>query len=248
MTKDRAIPTATSRPRPDQNGNHLLAGLPDAEYQRIRSDLATVTLEQKKVIWEPNRPIESVFFPIDAVVSVLALTESGPIETGTIGNEGLVGLPVFLGASSSPSRAIVQVGGKAERLDVAIFQREAQQEGRLRQLLHRYTQGFMTQVSQSTACNRAHSSEQRLARWLLIVRDRVGRNEFKLTHEFMGQMLGVRRATVSETAAALQRSKLISYRHGVVTIRNGPALEQAACVCYGIVRDEFQRLMGLPVG
>jgi CRP-like cAMP-binding protein len=114
--------------------------------------------------------------------------------------------------------------------------------------MERYTQAFMSQVSQTTACNRAHSVEQRLARWLLIVRDRVNRNEFPLTHEFLGQMLGVRRATVTEAAAGLQRAKLISYHRGVITIRNGRALERAVCECYGIVRQEFERLLGTQSG
>jgi CRP-like cAMP-binding protein len=205
-------------------------------------------MKQKQILWEPNQPIEAVYFPIDAVASILALFDGGSVEVGTIGNEGCVGLPVFLGATTSTGRAMVQVAGEGERLDIAVFRREAHREGRLRQILERYTQAFVTQVSQSTACNRAHSVEQRLARWLLIVRDRVRRNEFLLTHEFLGQMLGVRRATVSETAAALQRVKLISYHRGVITIRDEPGLERAACECYWIVRHEFERLLGTESG
>jgi CRP-like cAMP-binding protein len=200
-------------------------------------------------VWEPGEPIEAVYFPITLVASVLAVTKNeGAVEVGTIGNEGIVGLPLFLGAESSPGRAVVQVGGEADRMSAAVFQREAEREGALRSLLHRYTQGFMTQVSQGTACNRAHSAEQRLARWLLIVRDRVGGNEFPLTHEFLGQMLGVRRATVSETAGALQRAKLIGYKRGVLQIRDPEALERTACECYRIVRDEFERLLGVGKG
>ena len=241
---------ATNQPpqQPRQNANQLLAGLPPEDYARLRSELTTVPMKLKQSLWEPNRPIAAVYFPIDAVASILALTDGRTVEVGTIGNEGLVGLPVFLGATSSPGRAMVQVAGQAERLDSGVFRREAHREGRLRQLLERYTQAFMIQVSQSTACNRVHSVEQRLARWLLIVRDRVNRNEFPLTHEFLGQMLGVRRATVSETAAALQRLKLISYHRGVITIRNERGLERAACECYGIVRQEFERLLGTRSG
>ncbi|HEX5574944.1 MAG TPA: Crp/Fnr family transcriptional regulator [Gemmatimonadales bacterium] len=246
MPRTRA--TTPPPPHPKQNANQLLAALPPEDYARLRPELATVAMKLKQILWEPNRPIEAVYFPIDAVSSILALTDGHTVEVGTIGNEGFVGLPVFLGATTSPGRAMVQVAGQGERLDIAVFRREAHREGRLRQLLERYTQAFMTQVSQSTACNRAHSVQQRLARWLLIVRDRVKRNEFPLTHEFLGQMLGVRRATVSETAAALQRLKLIGYHRGVITIRNGRGLERAACECYGIVRQEFERLLGIESG
>jgi CRP-like cAMP-binding protein len=248
MPRTRKRSTTKPPPQPEQAANQLLAALPRSDYERLRSDLVTVPMKLKQILWEPNRPIEAVYFPTDAVASILALTDGHTVEVGTIGNEGLVGLPVFLGATTSPGRAIVQVAGQGDRLDIAVFRREAQREGRLRQLLERYTQAFMTQVSQSTACNRAHSVDQRLARWLLIVRDRVNRNEFPLTHEFLGQMLGVRRATVSETAAALQRAKLISYHRGVITIRNGRGLERAACECYRIVRQEFERLLGSQSG
>ena len=248
MPRSRARSAAKTPPRSEQNPNQILAALPPRDYARLRSELATVPLKLKQTLWEPNQSIEAVYFPNNAVASILALTDGHSVEVGTIGNEGMVGLPVFLGATSSPGRAMIQVAGEGQRLDIAVFRREAHREGPLRQLLERYTQAFMTQVSQSTACNRAHSVEQRLARWLLIVRDRVMRNEFPLTHEFLGQMLGVRRATVSETAAGLQRLKVISYHRGVITIRSGPALERAACECYWIVRREFERLLGVPSG
>jgi len=248
MPRTRARSTTKPPPHAKQNANQLLAALPPKDYARLRSDLATVPMKLKQSLWEPNQPIEAVYFPIDAVASILALTDGHTVEVGTIGNEGFVGLPVFLGATTSPGRAMVQVAGEGQRLDVAVFRGEAHRDGPLRQLLERYTQAFMTQVSQSTACNRAHSVEQRLARWLLIVRDRVERNEFPLTHEFLGQMLGVRRATVSETAAALQRAKLISYHRGVITIRNRAGLERSACECYGIVRKEFELLLGIQSG
>ena len=248
MPRTRARSTTKPPPHAKQNANQLLAALPPKDYALLRSELATVPMKLKQSLWEPNQPIEAVYFPIDAVASILALTDGHTVEVGTIGNEGFVGLPVFLGATTSPGRAMVQVAGEGQRLDVAVFRGEAHRDGPFRQLLERYTQAFMTQVSQSTACNRAHSVEQRLARWLLIVRDRVERNEFPLTHEFLGQMLGVRRATVSETAAALQRAKLISYHRGVITIRNRAGLERSACECYGIVRKEFELLLGIQSG
>jgi CRP-like cAMP-binding protein len=248
MPRPKARSTAKPPRRVEPKDNQLLAALPPKDYARLRSELVTVPMKLKQILWEPNRPIEAVYFPIDAVASILALTDGHTVEVGTIGNEGLVGLPVFLGAITSSGRALVQVAGQGVRLDVAVFRREAHREGRLRQLLERYTQAFMTQVSQTTACNRAHSVKQRLARWLLIVRDRVNRNEFPLTHEFLGQMLGVRRATVSDTAAALQRVKLISYHRGVITIRDGRGLERRACECYRLVRQEFERLLGTRSG
>jgi CRP-like cAMP-binding protein len=188
-----------------------------------------------------------VYFPIDLVGSVLAETDAGPVEVGTIGNEGVVGLPVFLGARSGPGMAMVQVPGRALRMELEAFRREAR-TGELRSLLERYTLGFLTLVSQGTACNRSHSAEQRLARWLLIVHDRVGRDEFPLTQEFMAQMLGVRRATVSETAAKLHNDGLISYSRGVVRLLDRAALEKTSCECYQIVRAGFERLFGVPVG
>jgi len=227
--------------------NRLLAGLPEAELKRIQSDLTMVSLEVKEPLWVPNQPIEAVYFPIDVVVSVLAETDGGTVEVGTIGNEGVVGLPVFLGANSFPGTAVAQIPGRAHRMEAGAFHRAAQ-GGELRSLVQRYTLGFLTQVSQGTACNRVHSAEQRLARWLLIVRDRVGRDSFPLTQEFMGQMLGVRRATVSETANALQSHGLISYSRGTITIQDVPGLTGTACECYQIVRDEFERLLGTPMG
>jgi CRP-like cAMP-binding protein len=142
----------------------------------------------------------------------------------------------------------VQVGGQAERMDAAVLQREARQNDHFRRLLHLYVQAFMTQIAQSTACNRLHAAEQRLARWLLICRDRVGRDEMPITQETMAVMLGVRRATVTEAASGLQRQGLIRYRRGVVAVVDRPGLEAATCECYQIVREEFDRLLGVRVG
>ena len=244
----RSRPSPVSSAGSDANRlthrNRLLAALPPKDLARLRRGrLTTVTLKQKDSVWRPNEAIEAVYFPLDAVVSVLAVADGGVVEVATIGNEGVVGLPVFLGAQSSPGLAFCQVPGRAERLESEVFLREAQRDGALRRLLQLYSQGFMVQVSQATVCNRLHSAERRLARWLLIVADRVGRQEFPLTHEFMAQMLGVRRATVTETAGSLQRADLIRYRRGKITIRDRKGLESAACECYRIVRDEFDRLL-----
>jgi CRP-like cAMP-binding protein len=230
-----------------QSGNRLLAALPPADYARIRPRLTTVRLELKQQIALPNQPIEAVYFPVDSVTSVLAVTsDGGRIEIATIGNEGMAGLPLFLGAESSPSHAFVQVSGTAERMTAEAFRGEASHDGALGRLLQRYTQGFLSQVSQATVCNQRHSAGQRLARWLLAVQDRVGREEFQLTHEFMGQMLGVRRETVSEVARALQQRGLIGYRWGMLQVLDRPGLERTACECYRIVRNEFDRLLQAP--
>ena len=234
-------------PAEKQSGNRLLAALPPDDYARIRRRLTTVQLELRQQIALPNQPIEAVYFPIDSVTSVLAVAADGRgIEIATIGNEGMAGLPLYLGAESSPSHAFVQVSGTAQRMTAAAFRSEARQDAALGRLLQLYTQGYLSQVSQATVCNQRHAAGQRLARWLLAVRDRVGREEFQLTHEFMGQMLGVRRETVSEVARALQQQGLIRYRWGTLQVLDRPGLERAACECYRIVRNEFDRLLPPP--
>jgi CRP-like cAMP-binding protein len=237
-----------SRDTDDHKGNRILAGLSEQHLEHLRPHLRRVNLEVRRSIWEPNQPIHTVYFPLTCVTSVIALDEAGgAVEVGTIGNEGMVGLPVFLGARSATGRAFTQIAGEAWELSTEQFL-PASQNGQLREVLQRYTQGFVTQVSQSVACNRLHVPKQRLARWLLSCRDRVGVDQFPLTQEFMSQMLGVRRATVSEAASALQEDGLIRYSRGILTITDRPGLEAAACDCYRIVRDEFDRLLGKPAG
>jgi CRP-like cAMP-binding protein len=225
--------------------NRLLALLPEAEYQRLNAHLTLVVLNLKQTLYAPYQPIEYVYFPLNGVTSIVATMENGQIaEVGTVGNEGMVGLPVFLGARSAPVQAFLQVPGEALRLGTAEFQEEVRKGGALVQILHRYTQALFTQIAQSTACNRLHSIEQRCARWLLMTHDRVGMaEEFPLTHEFLGQMLGVRRATVSEVAGALQRKGLITYSRGKIRVVDRQGLEEAACECYAIVQNEFNRLL-----
>ncbi|HET7601000.1 MAG TPA: Crp/Fnr family transcriptional regulator [Gemmatimonadales bacterium] len=241
---DAAAPAPTGEQR-----NRILTGLPPEEYARLRPYLTTRFFERSEPLWEPNQPITGAYFPIDAVASVLAVTGDGSaIEVGTIGNEGVVGLPLFLGAATAPGRSLVQIGGEMAAMPAEAFCREAGAGRALDRLLQRYTQGFLTQVSQTTVCNYHHLLPQRLARWVLMVHDRVGRGELELTHEFLGQMLGVRRATVTETLAQLKRQGLIRYRRGVLTVLDRTGLERATCECYRIVRDEFDRLLGTPVG
>jgi hypothetical protein len=198
---------------------------------------------------DANRVIDVVYFPLDAVLSMAAMDrEGGAVEVGSVGCEGMTGLPVLLGAEQSTNRVGVQIGGQAERMEAGALRREASRHAQFGRLLLLYAQAFMTQVAQSTACNRLHSAEQRLARWLLICRDRVGRNDLPITQETMALMLGVRRATVTEAAGSLQRTGVIRYRRGVVVIADRAGLEAASCECYAIVREEFDRLLGVRVG
>ena len=236
-------------PTPPQSRNHLLAVIPASEFREVQPHLTTVDLRAKDRLSEPDRAIAAVYFPLDAVLSMAAIDrDEEAVEVGSVGCEGMAGLAVLLGAEQSTSRVVVQIGGQAERMDAVVLQREARRNEHFRRLLHLYVQAFMTQIAQSTACNRLHAAEQRLARWLLICRDRVGRDEMPITQQTMSVMLGVRRATVTEAASALQREGLIRYRRGVVAIVDRPGLEAATCECYGIVREEFDRLLGVRVG
>lgn len=225
--------------------NRLLAALPTEEFDRVVALMENVYLEFQQVLYEPNEPIEYVYFPNTGVVSLLTVMEDGAaIEVATVGNEGMAGLPVFLYADSIPGRAIVQVPGKGFRMSADVFKEQVPPGTPLHDLLQRYTQTLFNQVAQSAACNRLHSVEERFCRWLLMTADRVGTNQFPLTQEFLAQMLGVRRPTVSVVASILQRAGLIAYSRGKITILDRQGLEAAACECYAIVKVEFERLVG----
>jgi len=229
----------------DGRGNRLLAALPDNERQRLAAHLELVELTLRQPLYEPGTPIEHVFFPIDSVLSVLAVMDDGQaVEVATVGNEGMVGIPVFLGVSASPGLAFCQIAGKSWRMPAGAFRDLANSAGAFQQVLQRYTYAFFTQLSQGSACNRLHHMDRRLARWLLLTHDRVGGDQFPLTQEFMAQMLGVRRATVTEAAGRLQQAGLITYSRGILTIADRKGLEAAACECYRIISDEHARLIG----
>jgi CRP-like cAMP-binding protein len=229
---------------PTLPGNRLLAALPAGEYRRLRAHLERVELEFKHLLFEVDVPIEHVYFPETIVVSILAVMPDGSaVEVATAGREGMVGLPVFLGADRMAAQAFVQVPGHAWRMSAEALREHSQRLGGLRALLERYTQALFTQVSQGSACNRLHSLEERCARWLLMTQDRVGTGEFPITQQFLSQMLGVRRASVSEVASTLQREGLIRYNRGRVAIVDREGLESSACECYGIIRREFDRLL-----
>lgn len=225
-------------------GNRLLATLPPAEFGRIAPHLEAVALEVRHTVIEPNRTIEDVYFPVDCVVSILGLMEDGSaVESATVGNEGMAGLPVYLGAMQMAGQAFVQVPGTAYRMPAGVLREEIRRGSALSALLGRYTQALFTMVSQSSACNRKHSVEARCARWLLQTHDRVPGDAFELTQLFLSQMLGVRRAAVSGVAAGLQARGLITYVRGRIEIVDRAGLDAASCVCYGIVRAEFTRML-----
>jgi CRP-like cAMP-binding protein len=231
---------------PSSPQNWLLNLLPRDVQQRLSRDFESLSLSVKEVMFEPNQRIEHVYFPLSSVLSIVATMRDGPaVEVATVGKEGMLGLPLFLGVDSTPVKAFAQVPGKTLRMRAHTFQRHAQRETKLASVLRRYTQALMVQLGQGTACNRAHSTEQRCCRWLLMTHDRVGSNDFLLTQEFLALMLGVRRATVSEIAVKMQGAGFIQYRRGRVRIINRLGLEQKACECYRIVREEYARLLGI---
>ena len=228
-----------------ERGNRLIDLLPAADRRRLLDRMELVELDLRQRIYEPGKPIEHVYFPLTTVISMLAVMEDGQaVEVATMGNEGMAGLPVFLGASTSPDLAFAQIPGRALRLPAGEFHELANGAGTVQALLQRYTQAFFVQLAQGAACTRLHSVDQRLARWLLMTHDRVGQDQFPLTQEFMAQMLAVRRATVTEAARRLQQALLITYSRGIITIVDRPGLEAASCECYRIITDEHTRLLG----
>lgn len=224
--------------------NQILAGLPEPELDRMVDLLEPVDAALREPVYEPGQPIEHLYFPVGAVFSLVAGREGTRVEVSTIGREGVVGLPVFLGARLSAHHAFCQVPGAALRMEsAAMVEFLTTSDGALHERLHRYTQAVIVQLAQSVACNQLHRAEQRAARWLLMTRDRVAADTFPLTQEFLAQMLGTRRATVSEVAQRLQDAGLITYRRGVITIRDAAGLEATSCACYRLVTDEYSRLL-----
>src|ERR1700676_1495437 len=233
----------------DQRTNRLLSLLLDKDYERLRSHLSFVAFDYKKSLYEASRPIQQVYFPVDGVASLVVTTAEGAsTEVGTIGSEGLVGLPIVLGDREAPSSVYVQVPGTALQMDARIFRGELEHSPTLNLIMLRYAHAFFNQVAQSAACAHLHKVEQRCCRWLLMTRDRMPSGDFLLTQEFLGMMLGVRRTTVTEAMGTLQKAGLIRYRRGHVTILDHEALRQRTCECYEISRLEFDRLLGDTAG
>ncbi|MDY7015221.1 MAG: Crp/Fnr family transcriptional regulator [Cyanobacteriota bacterium] len=225
--------------------NKLLAALPEAEYQRLAPHAERVELFSKQVLYEPNEPIEAVYFPTEGVVSLVSMLEDGAAsEISSIGREGLVGFPAFLGGILTPSYAIVQISGSALVLDATILKQEFDKGGLLYRLLLLYTQALLARVSQTTACNSKHAIEQRLARWLLFASDCVERDELEVTQGAIAKMLGIRRSSVTVAASLLQQAGILQYRRGRIKISDRTALEARTCECYFLVKNEYFRLLG----
>jgi CRP-like cAMP-binding protein len=231
----RAAPAAPAE-------NSMLAALPRAQYQRLLGSLEPVALTFGEVLYEPGERIRHVYFPVDALVSLLTVVEGHlALEVGMVGREGMVGVSLSLGTDVSPVRALVQGAGAALRMKSARFCEEIRTSAQLRREVNRYTGVLMAQITQTAACNRFHVVEGRLARWLLMTRDRMRSEDFRLTHEFLGHMLGVRRVGVTKAAHALQGRKLIDYSRGKIRILDSKGLEAASCSCYGLVKDMHDR-------
>ena len=225
--------------------NRILDRLPRTELTRIRKALTKIDAVIRDEIYEPNKPFKHVYFPETAIASVVNVLDDGTeIEVATIGYEGMVGLSVFLGTNQSPARSFWQIAGRAFRLDAAFLEKEKRTGSPLAAALGLYTQGFFAQIAQSVTCNRLHNLEQRCARWLLMMHDRVEGDDFSLKQQFLAQMLGVRRSGISEVAGRLQRKRLIKYSRGWMRIIDRRGLERLSCECYQAVAREYRRLLG----
>ncbi|WP_144113968.1 Crp/Fnr family transcriptional regulator [Paraburkholderia sp. BCC1886] len=228
----------------DPRSNHLLAALPEAEWARVSAHLVLVDMPLGRVVYESGQQLSRAYFPTTSIVSLLYVMEDGAsAEISIVGNEGLVGIALFMGGETTPSRAVVQSAGWAYRLDARVLKDEFGRAGPMQRLFLRYTQALITQMAQTAVCNRHHSIDQQLCRWLLLSMDRLPSNELKMTQELIANMLGVRRAGVTEAAMRLQEAGLIRYSHGHIEVLDRPALEQRVCECYGVVKREFDRLL-----
>jgi CRP-like cAMP-binding protein len=224
--------------------NRLLAVLPDGDYERMLAHLEPVQLELGRAIYESGSTQGYVYFPTNSIVSLLYVMEDGSsAEIAVVGNDGLVGIALFMGGETTPSRAVVQSAGYAYRLRASLLKSEFKLGGALQHVLLRYTQALITQMSQTAVCNRHHSVEKQLCRWLLLSLDRLPSNELAMTQELIANMLGVRREGVTEAAGHLQFAGLIHYSRGKITVIDRPKLEARACECYAVVQREYQRLL-----
>ncbi len=233
---------------PATNGalrNHLLAGLPDEEIARITPHLEHVSLKLGKVLYESGDRLDYVYFPTTAIVSLLYIMENGSTaEIGVVGNDGILGIALFMGGDTTPNRAVIQSAGDAYKMRAKDLTNEFSLGGKFHNLLLRYTQALITQISQTAVCNRLHSVEQQLCRWLLLSHDRLNSNKLVMTHDLISNMLGVRREGVTLAARRLSDQGLIKNVRGTMTILDRPGLERAVCECYKVVNDEYHRLLG----
>ena len=224
--------------------NCLLACLPEAEQERVSPHLELVEMKLGQVVYESGVTLEHAYFPIDCIVSLLYVMSDGDSsETAMVGNEGMVGVSLFMGGDATTGRAVVQSDGHAFRLKASILKQEFKRSEAVQHLLLRYTQALLTQITQTAACNKHHSVPQQLCRWLLLGLDRLPYNKLMMTQGLIANMLGVRREGVRDAAGTLQADGLINYDHGMITVLDRPRLEQAACECYFVVKKEFDRLL-----
>jgi CRP-like cAMP-binding protein len=224
--------------------NHLLAALPAAEFERLVGDLHLVPMPLGEILYEPGGQLQHAYFPTTAIVSLHYVTESGAsAEIAGVGNEGVVGISLFMGGQTTPSSAVVQTAGHAYRLARHLLKQEFDRTGPVLQLLLRYTQALITQMTQTAVCNRHHSVEQQLCRWLLMTLDRVPSGQLVMTQELVARMLGVRREGITEAAGRLQNAGFIRYRRGHIAVLERTGLETRACECYAVVKKEIGRLL-----
>jgi CRP-like cAMP-binding protein len=224
--------------------NHLLAALPTEEFERLAPRLELVPMRLGEVLYEPGSQLQHAYFPTTAIVSLHYVTESGAsAETAGVGNEGMVGIALFMGGDTTPSAAVVQTAGHAYRLERRLLKQEFDRGGLMKRLLLRYTQALATHIMQTAACNRHHSVEQQLCRWLLLTLDRGLPRELVMTQELVASMLGVRREGITEAAGKLQNAGVIRYRRGHISVLERSGLETRACECYAVVKKELSRLL-----
>jgi CRP-like cAMP-binding protein len=227
-----------------RNGNHLLKVLPEAEWARFAPHLVPVDMSLGHVVYESGDRLDHVYFPATSIVSLLYVMQNGAsAEIAIVGNEGMIGIALFMGGETTPNRAVVQSAGRAYRMDARILKDEFHRAGVVQRLLLRYTQSLITQMAQTAVCNRHHSIDQQLCRWLLLSIDRLSSNELTMTQELIANMLGVRRAGVTEAAMKLQDAGLIRYSYGRIEVLDRPGLEKRVCECYEVVRKECERLL-----
>ena len=224
--------------------NHLLAALPSAEFESLAAHLELVPLALGTVLYDPGSQLQHAYFPTTSIVSLHYIMATGAsAETAGVGNEGVVGISLFMGGNTTPSSAVVQAAGQAYRLERRYLKQEFDRPGLFQRLLLRYTQALMTHMMQTAACNRHHSVEQQLCRWLLLTLDRIPSGELVMTQELVARMLGVRREGITEAAGELQRAGFIRYRRGHIAVLDRSGLEARVCECYAVVKDEFARLL-----
>jgi CRP-like cAMP-binding protein len=244
LSSPRAKPRPASSARHSPRQNHLLAALPTSDYERLVLHLELIPLRLGDVLYESGDKLRYVYFPTTSIVSLLYVMEDGAsAEIAVVGNEGILGISLFMGGETTPSRAVVQSAGYAFRLKAELLKNEFGRFGPTMHLLLRYTQALITQMAQTAVCNRHHSIDQQLCRWLLLSLDRLASNELTMTQELIANMLGVRREGVTEAAGKLQDAGLIRYRRGKITVLNRPGVEARSCECYQVVKTEFDRLL-----